>query len=278
MIVGYHTAGLLLHDPIIAVGELASIGYRSVAIRPHGASLNPGSPDFGRQLLRLGDAIGKAGVRCVLDLDSPFLPNPQAARGPSLVSTNPEVAEAAVDWIATWISAANDLSAELITFSSGSWSESGLEADESMLERLSSQIRRLAEDASRRSVRLALHPRSGDAVATVAKFERLGQWLEGDANVLLAADIGEMLASGELPLADRLARNLDELACVYLCDRRAGVEGDQQIGHGDVALARIVQSLRTHQYAGHVIVRVEGHSELGFAPSREAIEVLAGGP
>ncbi len=276
MIVGYHSGGLLFHDPVVAVGQLASIGYRSVALRPHGASLNPASPDFGQQLLRLGDAIAQAGIRCVLDLDSPFLPNPLAARGPSLVSIDSDVAEAAVQWIATWISAANDLSAELITFSSGSWSESGLEADEAMLERLSDQIRRLVEDASRRGVQLALHPRSGDAVATVAKFERLRQWLDGDAAVRLAADIGEMLASGELPLADRLARNLDELACVYLCDRRAGVEGDQLIGHGDVALARILQSLRTHQYAGHVIVRVEGHAELGFAPAREAIETLIG--
>ena len=278
MIVGYHTAGLLLHDPIIAVGELASIGYRSVGIRPHGASLNPGSPDFGRQLLRLGDAIAKAGVRCVLDLDSPFLPNPHAARGPSLVSIDPEAADAAVEWIGTWISAANDLSAELITFSSGSWCGSDLEADESMLERLSSHLHRLAEDAARRRVQLALHPRSGDAVATVAKFERLRQWFNGDARVLLAADIGEMLASGELPLADRLARNLDELACVYLCDRRAGVGGDQPIGHGDVALARILQSLGAHEYTGHVMVRVEGHSELGFAPAREAMETLLGGP
>ncbi len=224
MIVGYHAAGLLYHDPVFAVRELADIGYASVAIRPHGASLNPDSANFGQQVLRLGDAIAKAAVRCVLDLDSPFLPDPRRARGPSLVSVDASHADAARQWISTWIDVSIELGAELITFSSGSWGEAGETHDEKMLERLSSQLRALCDKASRQGVRLALHPRCGDAVATVAQFERLGQWLEDDANLLLAADIGEMLAGGELPLADRLARNFNELACVYLCDRRAGVE------------------------------------------------------
>ncbi len=77
-----------------------------------------------------------------------------------------------------------------------------------------------------------------------------------------------------MPLADRLARNLDELACVYLCDRRAGVSGDQRFGQGDVALGRILQSLRNHSFQGHAIARVEGHSELGFTPAQEAIQIF----
>ena len=276
MIVGYHSAGLLFHDPVVAIGELAKLGYQSVAIRPHGASLNPACPYFGQQVLRLGDAIAKAPLRCVLDLDSPFLPDPLAPRGPSLVSTDPKVAAAARDWVATWIAVSGELGVELISFSSGSWEDSGSEADETMLERLSAQLRELSDQATRQGVQLALRPRAEDAIATVAQFERLGQWLDVDANLVLAADVGEMLAGGELPVADRLARNLDELACVYLCDRRAGVSGDQRIGHGDVALGRILQSLRRQAYQGHAIVRVEGHSELGFTPASEAIQILGG--
>lgn len=277
MIVGYHAAGLLYHDPAFAVRELAEIGYASVAIRPHGASLNPELASFGQQVLRLGDAITRAGVQCVLDLDSPFLPDPRRARGPSLASTAAGEAEAARQWIATWIDVSQELGAGLITFSSGSWGELGEERDEKMLERLSTQLRALCDQAAGQAVRLALHPRCGDAVATVAQFERLGQWLEGNADLLLAADIGEMLTGGELPLADRLARNFDELAVVYLVDRRAGAGGDQRIGRGDVALGRILQSLQNRSFRGHVIARVEGHSELGFTPAREAIQIFSSG-
>ena len=274
MIVGYHAAGLLYHDPVFAVRELAEIGYASVVIRPHGASLNPESASFGQQVLRLGDAIASAGVRCLLDLDSPFLPDPRHARGPSLVSTVAGEAEAARQWIARWIDVSKELGSSLITFSSGSWGELGEQRDQEMLERLSTQLRALCDQAAGQAVRLALHPRCGDAVATVAQFERLGQWLEDRADLLLAADIGEMLTAGELPLADRLARNFDALACVYLCDRRAGAGGDQRIGQGDVALGRILQSLESRSFQGHVIARVEGHCELGFSPAREAIQIF----
>lgn len=276
MFLGFHTAGLLFHDPAVAVGELAKIGYQSVAIRPHAASLNPTGPSFSQQVLRIGDAIAKASLRCVLDLDSPFLPDPRSPRGPSLVSTDPSTAAAARDWVGTWIAVSRELGAELITLASGSWDDSGNETDEAMLERFSAQLRALADQAARVGVRLALRPRADDAIATVAQFERLRQWLEGEIHLVLAADVGEMLAGGELPVADRLARNLDELTCVYLCDRRAGVSGDQRIGHGDVALGRILQSLRRHNFQGHAIVRVEGHSELGFTLASEAIQILDG--
>lgn len=274
MIVGYHAAGLLYHDPVFTVAELARLGYQAVAIRPHATALNPASATFGSQLLRLGDAIRQSSMRCVLDLDSLYLPDPRSERGPSLISDEAATAEAAETWIRTWIGVCRELGAELITFSCGAWDAAGEESDEGMLERLSARLRGLTVEAARQEVRLALHPRCGDGVATVAQFERLGQWLEEDRTLLLAADIGEMLAGGEFPVTDRLARNLGELACVYLCDRRSGAAGDQRIGQGDVALSRILHSLRQHDYQGCVIARVEGHAELGFTPAREAIPIL----
>ena len=88
MIPGYHTAGLLLHDVCVAVNELAHMGYSCVAIRPHGGSLNPNSPGFSEQILRLGDAISVAQVRSVLDIDGLFLHDPLQQRGPSLVAAD----------------------------------------------------------------------------------------------------------------------------------------------------------------------------------------------
>jgi sugar phosphate isomerase/epimerase len=273
MIPGYHTAGLLLHDLGAAVDELAHMGYFCVAVRPHGGSLNPGLPGFSQQMLRVADAIAKAELRLVLDLDAPFLHDPCCRRGPSLVSAEEGQCEAAAQWIRQWIQIASEIGCRLITFSSGMADQSGIDPDEQILERLAGQLGGLCERAREASVRLALHPRSGDAIATVAQFERLGQWLTDD-DLFLAADIGEMLMGGELPLADRLARNLDSLACVYLCDRRAGHVGDQRIGSGDVSLRRIVRALCEHQFAGPAIVRVEGHCELGFTPAREAIPLF----
>ncbi len=194
MIVGYHAAGLLYHDPTVAVRELADIGYESIAIRPHGAWLNPESSSFGQQVLRMGDAISRAAVRCVLDLDSPFLPDPGNARGPSLASIDAEIAAAAKHWMTTWIDVGRELGAELLTFSIGNLGGIGRGARRTDARASVSPIADCSAKAARQELRLALHPRSGDAVATVAQFERLGQWLDDDVDLLLAADIGEMLS------------------------------------------------------------------------------------
>jgi sugar phosphate isomerase/epimerase len=277
MISGYHTAGLLLHDICVAVDELAHIGYGCVAIRPHGGTFNPRSPGFSQQILRLADAISRAEIKSVLDIDAPFLHDPLAAVGPSLVAADDDECDAARRWIEQWVDVAIELGSDLITFCSGIADQSGFEKDEQNLERLAGQLNRLTEQTIDRNVRLAVRPKHGNAIATVAQFERLGQWLADPANLFLAADVGEMLMGHELPVVDRLARNHDVLACVYLCDRRAGQVGDQQIGHGDVALGRILHSLALQEYQGAAIVRVEGYSELGFTPAREAIQIFEDG-
>jgi sugar phosphate isomerase/epimerase len=274
MIPGYHTGGLLYHDVCVAVEQLAQIGYRCVALRPQGGSLNPRLPGFGAQFLRLADAITKARVLPVLDIDAPFVQDSAELRGPSLVSADAAQRESAGAWIEQWIELAPELGCDLISFSSGAAESCGGVFDEQSLEHLAGKLEHLLDAAHRRQVRLALRPRSGDAIATVAQFERLGQWLGDDAELGLAADIGEMLIGGELPLVDRLARNLDALACVYLCDRRAGQAGDQRIGQGDVALGRLVRFLEDHGFTGPAIVRIEGHCEWGLAAAREAISLF----
>ena len=274
MIAGYHTAGLLEHDTCIAIRELAHLGYQCIAIRPHAAHLNPQLPGFGQQVLRLADAIAKVGLRSVLDLDAPFIQDPFSRRGPSLVAAEDDQRQLARDWIETWFGVADEIGSDLITFASGAVDRGDCPKDEEILERLSAQLNQLLRQAAPHKVSLALRPRSDDAIATVAQFERLGHWLGDESPLLLAADIGEMLIGGELPVVDRLARNRDALACVYMCDRRAGVEGDQRIGHGDVALKRILGSLKKQAFQGAAIVRVERHSELGFTPAAEAIQIF----
>ena len=274
MIPGYHTAGLLQHDVSDAVGELAHLGYGCVAIRPHPGTLNPRSPFFGEHMLRLADAISRADIQSVIDVDGLFLHDPMTARGPSLVAVDEHECIAARRWIEQWVGIAAELGSKLITFSSGIGDRSGFDSDEQTLERLAITLNGLMEHTRDKQVRLALRPRSGDAIATVAQFERLAQWLAEPECLLLAADIGEMLIGGELPVSDRLGRNPDALACVYLCDRRAGVAADQRIGQGDVALGRIVRSLADQGFRGPAIVRVEGHSELGFTPAQEAIQIF----
>ena len=273
MLPGYHTAGLLQHDIVVALETLASIGYRSVAIRPRSGMLAPAEDGFGQQLLRVADAISRTKLRLVLDLNGHFCDDPWSLRGPSLAASERSEVEQARRSTEAWLKFAGELNSSLITLSSGPTSNHELEPDESVLERLASQLDPLVTRAAEAGVRIALRPQHDDAISTVAKFERLQQWLETD-ELQLAADIGEMLLGHELPLADRLARNVDTLACVYLCDRKAGQPRDLPIGQGDVAHRRILEGLVKQRFRGPVVVRAEGHSELGFTPAAEAIQIF----
>ena len=206
MLSGYHTAGLLQHDIVVAIEELARLGYRSVAVRPRQGMLAISDAWFGQQLLRIADATARNELQLVLDLDSHFMHSPWESRGPSLSAEEPEEVLAARNWVETWLGLAAESAASLITFSSGIANSHGNEIDSAALTRLASELDHLVRVATKHEVKIALRPRHGDTIATVAQFERLQQWLETE-QLGLAADIGEMLQGHEIPLADRLDRN-----------------------------------------------------------------------
>ena len=275
MIPGFHTAGLLLHDEPTAIRELAGLGYGCVAVRPRRGGLDPAAEEFGRRAERIRRAAEASGVAVVIDADGKYLHDPHVASGPSLASARPRERQAARDWIAAWIERAERLGSTLITFATGpAPSPLTLSDDEQVLERLGEQLDELTGLAAAAGVRLALRPAAAEAIPTVAHFERLGHWLRQPDRLSLAADVGEMLLGGELPLSDRLARNLDALECLYLCDHRSGIAGDQRIGQGEVALGRLVAALAAAGFAGPAIVRVEGHAELGLTLAAEGLGVF----
>ncbi len=272
MIPGFHVGALLLHDQIEAIANVAEMGYRCVALRPRVGQLDPNDARFGEQVLRAAEMLRRTDMSCVLDIESFFLHDRQSVRGPALASADRKEADLAEAMIDRWIDLAAEIGAETITFSSGAVGSSL--GDEAVLEMLSARLDTLTEKSSQKDVRLALHPRSGDAVATVAQFERLRQWLGDPERLGLAADIVEMLLGHEFPIGDRLERNMETLVCVYLADHRAGITGDQRIGHGDVAVSRIVSSLAAQEFQGPAIVRVDRHSELGFETAAESIKLF----
>lgn len=270
MILGFHTISLLLHDEYTTSSELAKLGYGCVAVRPRRGGLDPNDERFTANVLRFGQQTRAAGLSIVFDTEGEFVHDPRQRRGPALGSENAEEAAAAEESIRRWIEIAPDAGCGLVTFSSG---VKGREPQEDLsLERLATRIESLVASAG--EIKLGLRPAAGDLIATVAQFERLKQWLGGETALGVAADVGEMLVGGEFPVGDRLARNLDDLACVYLREPGSHRAHDRRVGHGDIDLSRVVRSLERHGYRGPAIVRVQGHSELGLTIASEALEFL----
>lgn len=273
MLPGFHTAGLLQHDLFVAIEELAVLGYRAVAVRPQHGRLSQADPWFSQQLLRLADVTSRHDLQLILDLDTQFLQTAWKSRGPALSSVETNEARTARNWLETWLGLAAESKANLVTFASGESGQHSAADTESTLTRLALELDYLVNVAMDLGVPLALRPRYGDLVSTVAQWERLQHWLKTE-ELGLAADIGEMLLGHEVPLAARLERHHDDLACIYLCDRRTGQQEDQPIGTGDVAHERLIAALAGINFTGPAIVRVEGHSHHGLWLAEQGIKLF----
>ena len=270
MRLGFHTGSLLLHDEVTASEQLAKVGYQCVAVRPRLGGLLPSDPRFSEQLLRLKHSVEGRQLDVVIDTRGRFIHDPNSVFGPSLADQNESEAEVARRGIESWLETASEIGAHVVTFAAGKTEQP---VSESVLERLARRIELLLGAAG--DVKLAIQPVTGNAIATVAEFERIKQWLNHDRSLLLAADVGEMLRGGEFPVGDRLARNLDDLACVYLCEPEISRQRDARVGLGDLDFTRVIEALVRREFGGPVIVRVDGHHELGLQLARESYELLA---
>jgi len=264
VIVGYHMSSLPLHDEASAISALREMGYGAIALVPRRTSLRLDS-QRGRDLVaELGEQSRAEGIEPVLALESPFVADPGMPRWPSLASEDKEEAEASDILTRQWIEAAASLRAKLVTFSSGSPHSLTASPDDmtpdkgaASLDRLSRRINGLRILARDLGVTLALRPSAGHAVATIAHYERLLQWIDDPRGLTLAAEVDAMVQAGEMPVADRLMRHLDALECLYIDNRQLGSGADK---NNPLAFdgTRLLRTLKQSGYRGRVILRRRG--------------------
>ena len=289
MIPGFHCSSIDHHDPATSMARLAEMGFAAIAMRPRRGLWDHETSWFESATAGLASAAKEHKVALVIDLDAPFYDDPDSAEPLSLASENRDTSAAAKQQIEGWIRRASILSPLAITFSTGRVDSSDRAESsvgdrpgqavpgspsvlaEAVLERLAAQIEPLAQLAIDSGVDLALRPRVDHAIATVAHFERFGQWLGGDIHLGLAADVGEMLLGGEFPIGQRLARHQHRLTVVYLCEPDLEHGCDQRFGRGDIDLARVWNVMTESGFAGPGIFRACGHSRHGFELAQEAI-------
>lgn len=254
MIAGFHTTALGEHDLATAATVLRQIGFGVIAVRLSRARLDPlgRADDLAMQIELLRRTVQE--VEVVIDADAPFLIDAWSPEIGDLMQEGPE-RERRIACLRGAIDVAARSSGKLVTFATGSLSRS-IDV-QTGLDRLAEAILRLAAVAKPAGVTLAVRPRLDHFVDSVGRFERLVEWIGDRADLRLAADVGTMVAGGEMPVVDLLVRS-PRLACVYLSETRlcrsgrAGVEA--LIGGGHVAAERVVAGLAESRFRGPILV------------------------
>ncbi len=272
---GFHASSLPDHDLASLAGPLRELGYESVVVRARQSWITTDVAELSRLDSGLM-SLSQSGLQCIIDADAKFSISPWDRDAPRLARHSESAARETM--LRNWIELAGRVDCRLLTFSVGASDASG--DTEAVLQQLAECVSRLVELASSNSVTIAITPHARSVIETASQFHRLRQWMPQAAasspSLQWAADIGVMARRGELPLADRLRRELDYLACVYLSDLTTGNEGDVRFGTGDLAIRRIVEALEMEPFDGHLILRCEGHGDAGLAIAREAIQTARG--
>lgn len=274
---GFHAGGLLHHDTPTAITELAHLGFGVVAISPSASTLHPSRDDFAKRWSAILTAAVRQHVSLVIDLDAPFVHDPYRRDGPMVASEQDEESCLAQDWIAQWVEIADRAGrcVAAVTFATGSIGSSQEETKDGELEFVGRRLAALGDRVAGSSTPMAIRPVAGHAIETVSDWLALANVGPESPPMGLAADVGEMISGGEIPIVDRMLSAGDDLAIVYICDRSGthgqGLEFDRPIGSGEVSLERIVRSLGRGGYAGPAIYRVAGHADDGLRNAQMAM-------
>ncbi|MHB1036045.1 MAG: sugar phosphate isomerase/epimerase family protein [Pirellulales bacterium] len=275
MYLGYNTNGFAHHDPYQAVGLLAAMGYRGVALSIDHGMLNPYERHFREQVARMRDILGRLGLRSVVETGARYLLDAHRKHEPTLLSPEPEGRALRIDFLRHAIDLAKELSSDCVSLWSGALGES-LE-EEKAFERLAAGLREVLDHASAQGVAIGFEPEPGMFIDTMARYERLLERIDSP-EFRLTLDVGHLQCQGDVPIADQIRRWAPRLVNVHLDDARAGVHEHLMFGEGEIEFPPVVQALAEAGYQGGLHVELNRHSDRAPEAARRALEFLSALP
>ncbi len=267
MFLGYNTNGLAHHELFDAVGLLAEIGYRGVAITIDHHALPPYAAHRRQRVARLGRLLDRLGMRSVIETGARFLLDPRVKHEPTLLSAN---RAKRIDFYKYAVDSASELGSDCVSLWSGSLREPL--ADGEAMDRLVSGLDEVLDYAADRRVTVGFEPEPGMLIDTTAAFERLLGRTDGP-NLRLTLDIGHLQCQGE-PILETIRRWASRLVNVHIEDMRLGAHEHLMFGEGQIDFPPVLQALSASGYSGGLYVELSRHSHEAPTAARKAFEFL----
>jgi len=271
MLLGYNTNGFAHHDPMAALGLLAEIGYRSVALTLDHGLLNPYGDDPAGDVDRYRRLLARLGLRSVIETGARFLLDARAKHEPTLVSAQAADRARRIDFLCRSIDIAAALGSDCVSLWAGVLHDHTPPA--AAWSRLIESLGPVLEHAERRGVVVGFEPEPGMVVDTLASFGRLKQRLPSD-RLRLTLDLGHLHCQGELPISDWIAAFGSEIVNVHIEDMRAGVHEHLMFGEGEIDFPPVISALTATGYTGGLHVELSRHSHAAVDAARQAFAFL----
>lgn len=269
---GYNTNGFAHHRLEDAIGVIARLGYRSVAITLDHHALNPFGPDLKEKIRRIRRLLDRHNLKSVIETGARFLLDPLRKHQPTLVSRRASDRARRLDFLYRAVAIARDLGSDVVSF----WSGTADDARDTRQKwiRLADGCQRLCDRAEQAGVRLAFEPEPGMFVDTMSRYETLRALVGPHPLFGLTLDIGHLYCQREVPIADYILRWRDVLWNVHIEDMRRGVHDHLMFGDGEIDFPPVLAALRAAGYAGGVHVELSRHSHDAVETARQALAFL----
>jgi L-ribulose-5-phosphate 3-epimerase len=271
MLLGYNTNGFAHHDPAAALGLLAEIGYRSVALTLDHAVLNPYGENPTGDVDRYRRLLARLGLRSVIETGARFLLDPRTKHEPTLVSPRADQRAHRIDFLQRSIDLAAALGSDCVSLWAGVLHDGAPPA--TAWSRLTESLAPVLEHAERRGVVVGFEPEPGMVIDTLETFDRLKQQLPSD-RLRLTLDVGHLHCQGELPISERIRAFGSSIVNVHIEDMRAGVHEHLMFGEGEIDFPPVFAALAATGYTGGLHVELSRHSHAAVDAARQAFAFL----
>jgi len=279
----YNTNGLSHHRILDALTLLHDLGYEGVAIAPDVACLDPFHPRAG-EVESVRQLAAELDLSLAIETGARFLLDPRRKHRPTLLEEAAADRARRADFLRKSIDLASDLGAEIVSMWSGA-SPNGIRGDaadseedddprerERLWDRLCAELPPLLDHARERGVRLAFEPEPGMFVERPAGYDDLVRRLGADGDSLgLCLDVGHLLVTGDVPVADVIRRSASRLIHVHLDDIAGGVHEHRMFGEGDLDLTEVLEALVEIDYKGLAAVELSRDAHRGAQAAEEAM-------
>lgn len=272
LLLGYNTNGLAHHRWDEAIVLIAEAGYRSVALTIDHHCLSPTSPTLRDDVARLKVLLQRYDLRCVIETGARYLLDPRRKHQPTLLSPSASEREQRLQFLRYCVEIAADVSADAVSFWSGSLNDKA--PYEVAWDRLRTGCQALLDAARHREVRLAFEPEPGMFVETCAQFARLRDEL-ADPLFGLTLDVGHVHCLRDGEIAGRVHEFANCLFNIHIEDMVHGVHDHLRFGEGTIEFPPIAKALERVAYPLGVHVELSRHSHQAPETLRESFEFLS---
>jgi len=259
-------------DPLEAIGPLAAMGYRSLAITPDLHLLDPSAPNHAGEVTRWREGLARHGMACVIETGGRYLLDPCRKHEPTLLSSDAAGRGRRV----AFLLAAIDLAAELAAGCVSLWSGVVHDAadEETLLARLAAGLDPVLEHAARRGVVLGFEPEPGMFIDTLDRCSRLFDRLGRPADLGVTIDIGHLECLGERPLPQRI-NAAGRIVNVHLDDMLCCRHEHLPLGLGEIDFPPVITALAQAGYRGGLHAELPRQAHRWHTTARETADFLA---